>query len=239
MSSETLETLNVLIVGVGGQGSVLAAKLLARLAHDRGWAVRTAETIGMAQRGGSVASHVRMAVDPALLDARSPLMPPGGADVMIAFEPGEALRNLGFLAPTGRLITATTPLPPAGCADGPAYDRATLIDALRVSFTHADGNATCADVAIVENVANDGAAHRLWLVDDETLLREIGNRRCLNTALISCAIAANLLPFNQEELEAAIVATVKPKLIEVNRQAVACAASFPLKPARAEESGEC
>ena len=51
---------NVLLTGIGGQGTVLAAKLLAQAAQARGWQVRTAETIGMAQRGGSVVSHIRM-----------------------------------------------------------------------------------------------------------------------------------------------------------------------------------
>ena len=51
---------NVLLSGVGGQGTVLAAKVLAQAAQDKGWQVRTAETIGMAQRGGNVVSHVRM-----------------------------------------------------------------------------------------------------------------------------------------------------------------------------------
>ena len=52
--------INVLLCGVGGQGTVLAAKVLAQAAQSKGWQVRTAETIGMAQRGGSVTSHVRM-----------------------------------------------------------------------------------------------------------------------------------------------------------------------------------
>ena len=52
--------INVMLTGVGGQGTVLAAKVLAQAAQEKGWHVRTAETIGMAQRGGSVVSHVRM-----------------------------------------------------------------------------------------------------------------------------------------------------------------------------------
>ena len=55
-----METKNIMIVGVGGQGSVLAAKILAQAASAKGWQVRTAETIGMAQRGGSVFTHVRL-----------------------------------------------------------------------------------------------------------------------------------------------------------------------------------
>ena len=90
---------NILLAGVGGQGTVLASKLLARAAMDAGLNVRTAETIGMAQRGGCVVSHVRTGDDIA-----SPLVPKHTADVMIAFEPAEAVRCLDYLAPDGAVI---------------------------------------------------------------------------------------------------------------------------------------
>ena len=67
--------LNVMLTGVGGQGTVLAAKVLAQAAQEKGWHVRTAETIGMAQRGGSVVSHVRMGNDGE--EVFSPLPPKG------------------------------------------------------------------------------------------------------------------------------------------------------------------
>ncbi|MBQ9069166.1 MAG: 2-oxoacid:acceptor oxidoreductase family protein, partial [Eggerthellaceae bacterium] len=91
--------LNVLIAGVGGQGSVLAAKILAQAAMEKGWQVRTAETIGMAQRGGNVLSHVRMGNLGE--EVHAPLVPQGAADCVIALEPGEGLRALPFLAPEG------------------------------------------------------------------------------------------------------------------------------------------
>ena len=80
--------LNILLAGVGGQGTVLAAKVLAQAAQEKGWKVRTAETIGMAQRGGNVSSHVRMGNlgEPVF----SSLVPKGSANMIIAFEPAEA-----------------------------------------------------------------------------------------------------------------------------------------------------
>ena len=78
---------NILLAGVGGQGTVLAAKLLATAAANKGWQVRTAETIGMAQRGGSVVSHVRMADGGG--EVLAPLIPRGQADLIVAFEPGD------------------------------------------------------------------------------------------------------------------------------------------------------
>ena len=76
---------NVVLTGIGGQGTVLAAKVLAQAAENRGWHVRTAETIGMAQRGGSVVSHVRMGNNGEHVS--SPLVSAAQADILIAFEP--------------------------------------------------------------------------------------------------------------------------------------------------------
>ena len=96
---------NVVLTGIGGQGTVLAAKILAQAAQARGWHVRTAETIGMAQRGGSVTSHVRMGNEGE--HVASPLVGAGAADMLIAFEPGEAARMLGLLDAQGVLVTAS------------------------------------------------------------------------------------------------------------------------------------
>ena len=84
--------LNVLLAGVGGQGTVLAAKLLAQAALEKGWQVRTAETIGMAQRGGNVVSHVRIGDKGETVHAS--LVSRGMANLVIAFEPAEAARVL-------------------------------------------------------------------------------------------------------------------------------------------------
>ena len=83
---------DILICGVGGQGTVLASKLIASAAMNLGNVVHSAETIGMAQRGGSVTSHIRIGNT-----ASSPLIPMGSADLILAFEPSEAVRNLAYL----------------------------------------------------------------------------------------------------------------------------------------------
>ena len=90
---------DILICGVGGQGTVLASRIIAAAAMDEGNAVHSAETIGMAQRGGSVTSHVRIGGE-----AYSPMIPPGGADMLLAFEPGEAERNLRYLKKGGTAV---------------------------------------------------------------------------------------------------------------------------------------
>ena len=90
---------NCLLCGVGGQGVVLASKLIAYAAMEKGMFVRTSETIGMAQRGGSVVSHVRVGEE-----IHSPMIPKGSADVLLAFEPAEAVRNLSYLKKGGIVI---------------------------------------------------------------------------------------------------------------------------------------
>ena len=98
---------DILICGVGGQGTVLASKIIAVAAMEEGSPVHSAETIGMAQRGGSVTSHVRIGGE-----AYSPLIPFGGADMLLAFEPGEAVRNLRYLKKGGIAVVNTSAVKP-------------------------------------------------------------------------------------------------------------------------------
>ena len=93
---------DILICGVGGQGTVLASKLIASAAMSEGNVVHSAETIGMAQRGGSVTSHCRIGNK-----AFSPLIPMGNADMILAFEPAEAVRNFKYLKKDGIVIVNT------------------------------------------------------------------------------------------------------------------------------------
>ena len=98
---------NCILTGVGGQGTVLAAQLIAGAAMRRGIPVRTAETIGMAQRGGHVVSHVRLG------GAYSPLVPRASADLLIGFEPAEAVRCYPYLKQGGAVVVAAKAVKPA------------------------------------------------------------------------------------------------------------------------------
>ena len=106
-------TKNIILCGVGGQGTVLASRLISSAAMARDIPVLSAETIGMAQRGGSVFSHVRMSTDEVLY---SPMIAKGEADLIIAFEPGEAVRQLPFLKPDGRMVVSSRPVMPVTAA---------------------------------------------------------------------------------------------------------------------------
>jgi len=91
---------SVFIAGVGGQGSIFAARVLGETALRKNLNVRGSETIGMAQRGGSVVSHVRMSDG----EIASPMIPPGKADVLVALNPIEGERNRHFLREGGLFV---------------------------------------------------------------------------------------------------------------------------------------
>ncbi len=191
--------LNVMLTGVGGQGTVLAAKVLAQAAQEKGWHVRTAETIGMAQRGGSVVSHVRMGNDGEQVYA--PLIARGSADVIIAFEPAEGARMVPFLSPSGILVTAKTAVQPVTAAlSKDPYRAERVLAELEKSFVQ--------------------APDQLVVVDDQMLLERLGNRKALNTVLLASAINTQRLPLSIDDLRDAIRVCVKPAFVELNLRAV-------------------
>lgn len=193
---------NVLLTGVGGQGTVLAAKVLAQAAQAKGWQVRTAETIGMAQRGGSVVSHVRMGDDGE--EVIAPLVAKGTADMIIAFEPAEAARVLPYLAPDGVMVSASTSIQPitAALSSEPYLAKAT--------------------VASLDERLNvrAGEPARFVLVDDEAVLSQVGNRKALNTVLLAFALKTGHLPLSLDDLRDAVRECVKPRFVELNLAAI-------------------
>jgi len=99
--------IDVFIAGVGGQGTILAGRIISHVGLEKGLDVKLSETHGMAQRGGSVVTHVRLGEK-----VYSPLIPRGKADYLLAFEQLEALRWIDFLSETGTVITNTQRLNP-------------------------------------------------------------------------------------------------------------------------------
>ena len=191
--------INIMLTGVGGQGTVLAAKVLAQAAQEKGWHVRTAETIGMAQRGGSVVSHVRMGDRGE--QVHSPLIARGTADALIAFEPAEGARMLDYLAPAGFLVTALSAIQPVTASlFGANYSADQVLDNLRRLLPAASG--------------------RLVVVDDAAILESLGNRRALNTVLLASAIATGRLPLAVDDLRNAVRACVKPAFVDLNLEAI-------------------
>lgn len=189
---------NVILAGVGGQGAVLASKLLARAAMGRGLSVRTAETIGMAQRGGSVFSHVRVGERPGECPV-SPLIGRGRADAIVAFEPAEAVRQLPFLRPGGVVVTSDAPVVPVSAATGgPAYDLPAIMSYLRASV-----------------------GDRLFVVDAAAAETELGTAKALNVVLLGAAARVGALgPVTVDDLVAAVRAIVKPRFVDLDLRAL-------------------
>lgn len=188
---ETTDT-EILIAGVGGQGQVLASRLLAQAAILAGRMVRTGETIGMSQRGGCVVSNVRIG------DGFGPAVPMGRADLLIGFEVCETARNLGRLRPGGAVILNTQVVHPVTVSLGLAdYDEAAMRAAVKKY------------------------AGRVVPVDGMGLAAQAGSLRACNVVLLGAALGAGCLPFGAETMERAIAESVPEKFRAVNLRAFA------------------
>lgn len=181
-----------LLCGVGGQGTVLASRILASAAMEEGLFARTAETIGMAQRGGCVVSHVRIGED-----VPSPLIPFGQADVILGFEPGEAVRCLPYLKPDGMMIVCKKAIQPVTASlSGGNYDGDAMIAYLQ------------------EKVG------RCIIIDGEEICRECGSEKVLNVALVGAVIQSGILGLNLKSVESVIAAKLKPAFMKQNQKAL-------------------
>lgn len=183
---------NCLLCGVGGQGVVLASRLIAYAAMEQGDFVRTTETIGMAQRGGSVVSHVRAGEE-----VHSPLISAGGADVILAFEPGEAVRCLPYLKEGGLVITNSRIVKPVTASlGGSSYNGDEMLDYL------------------------EKKAGRVIVVDGDEICRMAGSPKVLNTALLGAAAKSGALGISMDEMLEAVRKNVKEKYIALNEKAM-------------------
>ena len=181
---------DILICGVGGQGTVLASKIIAAAAMDEGNSVHSAETIGMAQRGGSVTSHVRIGEN-----VFSPLIPFGSADLLLAFEPAEAVRSLKYLKPKGTAVvntSATMPVTESLRASG--YDGRSMAEYLKTK---------CACI----------------FVNSDEVCAPFGSNKFFNIILLGIAVGSGKLGISEETMLKQIAQRVPPRFVEVNRQA--------------------
>ena len=183
---------NIILCGVGGQGTILASKLIAAAAMKKGLGVKTAETIGMAQRGGSVFSHVRLGEE-----LHSPMIAPGQADIIIAFEPAEALRHLPFLKEGGTVVASLAPIFPVS----------TLI-----------GDSSYPLEEVLQQLKN--TIKKLTLIDSEAAVRELGSPKVLNVLLLGAAVRTGEMGLGLEDIEAALREKVPARFQELNDRAL-------------------
>ena len=121
-----METKNIIIVGVGGQGSLLASKLLGHLLLSEGYDVKVSEVHGMSQRGGSVITYVRFGDK-----VYSPVVDKGAADFIVSFEILETARWLSYLKPNGQIVTNTQQIDPMPVITGAATYPENLVEKMR------------------------------------------------------------------------------------------------------------
>jgi indolepyruvate ferredoxin oxidoreductase beta subunit len=193
-AAKAREPMNVLIVGVGGQGVIMVSKALAALAQSQGHQVKQSEVHGMAKRGGTVFSHVRFGPQ-----VWSPTIPKGEADILVALEWAEGLRWLPFLKPdTGIFICDTKRIvPPFACLNR------------RPGAPLRYSRETPAEVRA--HVAEG------YAIDATRMAEELGNERAGNVVLIGALSTA--LDFPAADWEKAISAFVPKKTIAVNLDA--------------------
>ncbi len=182
------KTTSILIVGVGGQGTLLTARILAQVAVQMGNDVKVSEVHGMAQRGGSVVSQVRYGKK-----IYSPIIPMGGADIILAFEKLEAARWLDYLKKDGMVIINDDRVDPLPVMSGKVKYPETIAEKVKQKI----------DNTIVVNATDVAVA--------------CGNVRTANVVLLGVLTAAAGLPV--DEVEAAIRAMVPAKAMEVNLKA--------------------
>ena len=184
---------SIILCGVGGQGTILASRLIATAAMDRNIPIKTAETIGMAQRGGSVFSHLRLGEG-----ANSPLIGKGEVDLIIGFEPGETVRQLPFLKKGGAVVVSSRPVMPVSAMIGQSsYDAEAMVDYLKANVEH------------------------LTLVDADKAAQELGSAKVLNVVLLGAAIRSGELGLSEEHVEKAIKEKVPARFLELNKKALA------------------
>jgi indolepyruvate ferredoxin oxidoreductase beta subunit len=177
---------DVILAGVGGQGVLSIAALIAQAAVREGFAVRQSEVHGMAQRGGAVLAHLRMAdgASDKVQAIASDLVPKGGADIIISMEPLESLRYASWLAPSGALVSAAEPFVNIG-----NYPEVKDIIAAIKQFP-------------------------VWrLLEASEIAKAAGLARAVNTVMVGAA--SPFLPVKAENLESAITAMFAGKAADV------------------------
>jgi indolepyruvate ferredoxin oxidoreductase beta subunit len=184
---------DIVIAGMGGQGSILASYLLAEAAVVDGIPVLSTGDYGMAQRGGMVTTHLRLGKKP-----RAQRIPMGRADMLIGCEPSEALRNIGAVKNDGAVILDTLvniPIP-----------------------VYSDKDAVYPDIGEIKNRFKSNFDN-VYPINASQIAMDFGNPRVMNTILLGTAFALEEIPISTESMIAIFNKQMRPELAEVNIKA--------------------
>ena len=184
-----MDTKNIMIVGVGGQGTLLASKMLGYVLLQQGYDVKVSEVHGMSQRGGSVVTYVRYGKK-----VYSPVIDKGEADVIISFEKLEAARWLEFLKKDGTIITNTQEVEPMPVITGAAAYPENLIEKMQAAGAKVDAK------------------------DFLSIAQEAGSAKAVNIALMG-RLSTYFPEISDEQWQDAIEKIVPPKFLNLNKKA--------------------
>ena len=185
------EPINVIITGVGGQGNVMASRVLAGMLVNAGYIVTIGETFGMSQRGGSVMSHLRVSSTSVL----SPQIPQGRADIVIALEPVEALRVLTkYGNPDVAVLTNSRMVYPMGVITG-EFNYPTL-DEVKTMF--------------------EKISAKSWVIDATSVAVELGNPVLSNIVMIGALVGTAVLPIDRRAFEKEIAKSLPAGKRQIN-----------------------
>jgi indolepyruvate ferredoxin oxidoreductase beta subunit len=186
-----METTRLIIVAVGGQGNLLASKVLGEAALISGVPVRMSEIHGMAQRGGVVESAIVFG------DATSSIISDNEADILLGFEPSETLRALNRCNKNTKVITNTATLPP---------------------FTVSIGQGVYPDVENIKELISDKCAS-LIAIDAMKLAKQAGSPMSVNIVLLGALVQSGTLGFTKENVIKAIKLRTKKSFLDKNLEA--------------------
>jgi indolepyruvate ferredoxin oxidoreductase beta subunit len=189
---QIVKEFNILITGIGGQGVILMSELLGKAAIADGLRVKGSEVLGMAVRGGSVTSVIRLGED-----VYGPLIPAGKCDTLIGMEPSEALRNASYLSKSGLVILNTVPIIPftvsLGQSKYPSLDQ------------------------ILEKL--NGIAGKIIKLDAAQIAQDAGSLLAANVVMLGALFGTELLPIRMVTIREAIQTHFPAKVASVNMKA--------------------
>jgi indolepyruvate ferredoxin oxidoreductase beta subunit len=185
---------NIIMAGVGGQGNVMASRVLSNMLSMNGYWITIGETFGASQRGGSVMSHIRVSAT----TTWSPQIPKGKAHIVIALEPVEAIRILMTYGNRDvNVLVNTRPIHPVSVIAG-EFNYPKFEDVKK---------------------ALDSLSSRVWLIDATEEAMKLGNPILSNIIMIGAISGLGLLPIGPKDFLTVIRDTFPEKLLDVNRQA--------------------
>jgi indolepyruvate ferredoxin oxidoreductase beta subunit len=194
MSQEWKDPLNLIITGVGGQGNILISKLIGDAMLEEGYWVTIGETYGASQRGGSVASHVRISKR----TQHGPLIPEGQADIILGLEPAESLRMLGIYgSPKTYVVTNLRPIYPMVVAIGETEYPS--LETIKKGLCELSREA--------------------WYLDASEIAIRLGAPLLTNMVMLGALIGSELIPLEEEKLERHLEMIFKEDKLSLNLEA--------------------